>query len=195
MRVNRAGIVALAFVLSACASGVAEPPPSTALSSPSQSAATASPAGATIAPASPGPTASTTPSEVPNPSAPALGSLRIPFANREMEVTIVGEPGIVVAWRAAGDRDLEAIAWNGDADIALGRLSARDLVLGWIGTVCDVKATLTVAPGRLVVTPVPREGCDAMAVGRGMVLTFADPVDPAGITVDLGDRVLLPEES
>lgn len=112
-----------------------------------------------------------------------------------MEVTIVGEPGTVVAWRAAGDRDLAAIAWGGDTDIALGRLSERDLVLGWIGTVCDVKATLTVAPGRLVVTPVPRQGCDAMAVGRGVVLTFAEPTDPATISVELGERVLLPEAS
>jgi len=133
--------------------------------------------------------------DVPNPSAPLLGSLRIPFANREMEVTIVGEPGIVVAWRAASDRDLDSIVWDGDADIAIGRLSERDLVLGWIGTVCDVQATLTVAPGRLVVTPVPRQGCDAAAVGRGMVLTFAEPADPAAISLDVGDRVLLPEES
>jgi hypothetical protein len=110
-----------------------------------------------------------------------------------MEVTIVGEPGIVVAWRAATDSDLQAVPWAGDADIALGRLSDRDLVLGWIGTVCDVKAILTVAPGHLAVTPLPRQGCDAMAVGRGMALTFAEPTDPKAITVELGARVLLPE--
>lgn len=121
--------------------------------------------------------------------------MRIPFANREMEVTIVGQPGIVVAWRAATDRDLNAIAWDGDADIALGRLSDRDLVLAWIGTVCDVEATLTIAPGRLAITPVPRQGCDAMALGRGMAPTFAEPADPKAITVELGDTVLLPEGS
>ncbi len=42
-------------------------------------------------------------------------------------------------------------------------------------------------------TPVPRQGCDAMAVGRGMVLTFAEPTDPTAITVELGDTILLPE--
>jgi len=63
----------------------------------------------------------------------------------------------------------------------------------WIGTVCDVKATLTVTPARLVVTPVPRQGCDAMAVGRGMVLTFPAPTDPKAITVALGPMILLPE--
>jgi len=109
-----------------------------------------------------------------------------------MEITIVGEPGVVVAWRAATDSDLQAIAWAGDADIALGRLSDRELVLGWIGTVCDVRATLTVAAERLEVTPVPRQGCDAMAVGRGMVLTFAQPTDPKAISIELGATVLLP---
>ena len=112
-----------------------------------------------------------------------------------MEVMIVGEPGIVVAWRAATERDLEAIASANDLDIALGRLSDRDLVLGWTGTVCDLKATLTVVPGRLVVTPAPRQGCDLVGVGRGIVLKFAEPTDPEAITVELGGRVLLPEGS
>ncbi len=155
MRLKCTGLMAVAFAVSACGSGVTQQAPST--------------------------------------SAAPLGSLRIFFANREMEVAIVREPGIVVAWRAATDSDLQAIAWAGDADIAHGLLSDRDLVLGWIGTVCDVKATLTVTSGQLVVTPVPRQGCDAMAVGRGMVLTFAEPADPTAITVELGDTILLPE--
>lgn len=148
---------------------------------------------ATIAPASP--TLSAPPSSSPSSSVTPLGSVRIPFANREMEVTIIGAPGIVVAWRAASDQDLEEVAWDGDTHIAFSRLSERDFVLGWIGTVCDVTATLTVAPGQLTITPVPRQGCDAMAVGRAVVLTFAEPADPAVITVVLGDTVLLPETS
>jgi hypothetical protein len=112
-----------------------------------------------------------------------------------MEITIVGVPGIVEGWRAAGDADLEAVTFDGNDDSGIGRLTERDLVLGWIGTVCDVKATLAVAPETLVITPAPREGCDSMGVGRGMVLTFADPVDPAAITVHLEDGILLPEES
>ena len=124
-----------------------------------------------------------------------LGTVQIPFANRVMEVTLVGSPGLVVGWRAATERELGAVAWPGDADIALGRLSDRDMVLGWIGTVCDLKATLTVVPGRLVVTPAPRQGCDAMALGRGVVLTYAGPPDLNAITVELGERVLMPEGS
>ena len=123
-----------------------------------------------------------------------LGSVEIPFVNRAMEVTIVGQPGIVIAWQAATERELKTVAWA-DADIGLGRLSDRDLVLAWTGTVCDVTATLTIVPGRLVVTPVPRQGCDLVGVGRGLVLTFAEPTDPNTITVELGDTVLLPEGS
>jgi hypothetical protein len=110
-----------------------------------------------------------------------------------MEVTLVGQPGIVSGWRAASEAELASIAWDGD--IALGRLTDRELVLGWPGTVCDLAATLTVAPGRLVVDPLPRAGCDALAVGRGAVLTFAAPVDPASITAELAETVLLPEPS
>ena len=111
-----------------------------------------------------------------------------------MELAIVGEPGVLVAWRAATDRELAAATW-GDDDITLARLTNRELVLGWIGTVCDVKATLTVTQERLVVSPVPREGCDLVAVGRGVVLTFAKPVDPASVAVVLEHTVLLPEGS
>lgn len=195
MRFNRAGVVAMALALSACGSGATEPSPSTPSSSPPTATPTGAPAASSVAPASPSQMPSASLSHAPDPSAPVLGSLRIPFANREMEVTIVGEPGIVVAWRAASDRDLDAIAWGADTDIALGRLSERDLVLGWIGTVCDVKATLAIGPGRLFVTPMPRQGCDAMAVGRGMVLTFAKPAKPEEISVELAERVLLPEAS
>lgn len=112
-----------------------------------------------------------------------------------MEVTIVGQQGIVVAWRGATDRELGAVVWDENEDISLGRSSDRELVLVWTGTVCDIEATLIVARGSLVVSPPPREGCDAMAVGRGIVLTYATPVDPPDIEVRLMDTVLLPESS
>jgi hypothetical protein len=52
---------------------------------------------------------------------------------------------------------------------------------------------LTVAADSLIVRPVPRHGCDLVPVGRGMVMTFADAVDPGAIQVTLMERVLLPE--
>jgi len=127
-------------------------------------------------------------------SASALGVLLIPFAGREMELAIVGEPGVVVAWRAATDQEITAGSWRDD-DVALSRLTDRKLVLGWTGTVCDVKATLAAARDRLVISPVPRDGCDAMAVSRGVVLTYATPIEPASVVVVLEPTELLPEGS
>jgi hypothetical protein len=136
-------------------------------------------------------------SPVPSPTSPEpgppLGIIRIPFAEREMEVSLVGDPGIVTGWRAATDEEVASIRWEGDADIDLGTLTDTQVVLVWVGTVCDVEATLTVGSDRLVIVHAPRPGCDAMAVGRGMVLTYSDFVEPAGISVDLVDAVLLPE--
>jgi hypothetical protein len=195
MTLVRGALVLMALALSACGSGPTPPSPSTPTPSPPHASPASSTAAPTGALASPAPTLASRSSEPPSASVAPLGSVQIPFANRVMQVTIVGVPGIVTAWRAATDRDLKAVPWDGDADIALGRLSDRELVLGWIGTVCDLKATLTIIPGRLVVTPAPRQGCDAMALGRGVVLTYAGPPDLNAITVELGDRVLLPESS
>lgn len=166
---------------SPAASASPPPPPTTAITAPALAT-------------EPSATASFLPSPVPSQSATPIGVVRIPFAEREMELDVVGEPGVLAAWRPATDRDVAAGTW-GDNDITLARLTDRELMLGWIGTVCDVKATLSVTRERLVVSPVPREGCDAMAVGRGVVLTFAKPIDPASVAAVLEPTVLLPEGS
>lgn len=198
MRLRRSALGLLLLVLAACEAGtvspsLSEPPASPSGSvAPTVSAGTAAPSDLVIPP-SPG--TSPFPPATVEPSAAPIGTANIPFANRAMEVAIVGQPGIVVAWRGATDHELGALAWDADADIAVGRLTDRELVLGLIGTVCDIEATLTVMPGALIVSPVPRQGCDAMAVGRGLVLTFAAPVDPASVEVGLVDTVLLPEST
>lgn len=192
MRRRLYGALLVVLALAGCGSGATANPSLSArsISPPSPSAESAS---ATHAP-DPSATASLLASPLPSSSARPLGVVRIPFANRAMELTIVGTTGVLAAWRAATDRELAAGTW-GDSDITLARLTDRKLVLGWIGTVCDVKATLTVTQEQLVVSPVPREGCDAMALGRGVVLTFAKPVDPASVAVVLERTVLLPEGS
>ena len=81
--------------------------------------------------------------------------------------------------------------WDNDNDIDVGVLGKRRLVLGWIGTVCDVRATLAVELDHLTVTPKPRHGCDAMAVARGVVLTYAEPVDPGALEVTQAEQILL----
>ncbi len=192
MRGRWIGALLVVLAVGGCGPGPVENrSPSTTSSPPPTS--TAEPSPPTLAP-EPSATASLLPSPRLSPSASPIGVVRIPFARREMELAIVGESGVLAAWRAATDRELAAVTW-GDNDITLARLTDRELVLGWIGTVCDVKATLTVTQERLVVSPVPREGCDLLAVGRGVVLTFAKPVDPASVAVVLEHTVLLPEGS
>ena len=189
MRGRWIGALLVVLAVGGCGPGPVENrSPSTTSSPPPTS--TAEPSCPTLAP-EPSATASVLPSPRPSPSASPIGVVRIPFEGARWKLAIVGEPGVLAAWRAATDR-LAAVTW-GDSDITLARLTDRELVLGWIGTVCDVKATLTVAQERLVVSPVPREGCDLVAVGRGVVLTFAKPADPALVAVVLEHTVLLPE--
>src|SRR3972149_5608836 len=91
--------LALALAVGACGSGPVENrTPSTA--TPMPSLPTADLASPTLVP-EPSKTASPLPSQVASPFASPLGVVRIPFAEREMELTIVGEPGGVGAWRAA----------------------------------------------------------------------------------------------
>jgi hypothetical protein len=192
MRHRRLGCLVLVLVVAACGPGPVEvsSPPATSAAPPAATAAVAPP---TPAPASSAP--AQRPSPAATPSATALGVVRIPFARREMVLTIVGEPGLVTAWRAATEREVERMPWGEDADFGLVRLADRTLLLAWIGTVCDLEATLSVARDRLEVSPAPREACDLVGVPRGVVLTYAEPVDPTSVSVVLDARVLLPEGS
>jgi hypothetical protein len=190
MRSSWIGAMLVVLALAGCGPTPVETRGPAATSSPS-TPPTTEPPSATLAPG-PSATGSLLPSPDPSPAGTPIGVVRIPFAGREMEVALLGEPGVLAAWRAATDNEIRKLPL-GDADISLAALADRKLVLGWIGTVCDVKASLAVGRAQLVVSPAPREGCDAMALARGLVLTFAQPVDPAKITVVLEPRVLLPE--
>ncbi len=110
-----------------------------------------------------------------------------------MTVDIVGTPGVVTSWRAATDAELRAIDVSTDDSIATAGLGDRTVVVGWIGTVCDVQATLTVEIGSLDVAPAPRTGCDLVPVPRGVVLTYAARVDATSIALNLRQPDLLPE--
>jgi hypothetical protein len=129
----------------------------------------------------------------PGPAGHALGLVRIPVADREMELAIVGEAGIVLAWRGASRQEVAGGLRIGDDDIWLTRRTDRELVLGWSGTICDVAATLLVAPDLLAIDPEPRQGCDAQSIGRGVVLTYREPPNLSKISLELKPQVLLPE--
>jgi hypothetical protein len=118
--------------------------------------------------------------------------VRIPFYEHWMDVELLGQPGIVVDWRPATDRELSALDWGNDQSIVIAPLADDEVVLAWIGTVCDVKPSLLIQEATLYVAPVPRKGCDLVGVPRGLALTYAKGVDPNVVDVRLGDRVLLP---
>jgi hypothetical protein len=62
----------------------------------------------------------------------------------------------------------------------------------WIGTVCDGDMTVTIQRGvaAMDVDGGMRPGCDAMGVGRELVLTFSGPVDVSGIEVTYHETML-----
>jgi len=66
------------------------------------------------------------------------------------------------------------------------------LRLLWIGSVCDGELTVTIAEAvrLIVVDGGTRPGCDAMGIGRELVLTFEQTIDPASIELAYVDSVI-----
>jgi hypothetical protein len=67
--------------------------------------------------------------------------------------------------------------------------------LRWTTTICDREMTVSIARevARIVIEHAPREGCDAMGIGRDLVLQFTQDVDPAAVELQVIQPALLPE--
>ena len=67
--------------------------------------------------------------------------------------------------------------------------------LRWTTTICDREMTVSIARevARIVIEHAPREGCDAMGIGRDLVLEFSQDVDPADVELQVIQPALLPE--
>jgi hypothetical protein len=67
--------------------------------------------------------------------------------------------------------------------------------LRWLATICDREMTVSIARdvARIVIEHAPREGCDAMGVGRDLVLQFTEDVDPAAVELQVIQPTRLPE--
>ena len=174
---RRIGLLALMALVVACSPAPVPSPSSPAATPTPVVALTPVPAGGSPAPATEPPS--------------TVGSLQVPMADRIMELTIVGDPSVLTGWRAATEGEVAQVDF-GDRDIGVEHLSDHELVLAWIGTICDVDGTLEVGATRLVVSHPPRQGCDAMAIGRGVVLTYAEDI-PLAISIEQLPTVLLPE--
>lgn len=67
--------------------------------------------------------------------------------------------------------------------------------LRWGTLICDREMTVTIHPGveRIVIEHAPHGGCDAMGVGRELILEFSRDVDPTDVTLEVIPAELLPE--
>lgn len=62
------------------------------------------------------------------------------------------------------------------------------MILVWSGSPCDRTATLRIESKRHLTLELGlRPTCDAMAIGRGLVLVFGRPIDASTVTVNFHD--------
>jgi hypothetical protein len=161
---------AVLLVVEACTAAAASPEPT----------AVPPTASLTVSPAidSPSPEASSPTPEVSAEASPTvIGVTRVAGSRPPMTVTLLGDPEVLTTIRAATELELTKASGFGPNDLTAAALNEHSLVVAWLGTVCDVSASLTVEPASIVLAEDPRRGCDAMGVGKGVVVRFADPVD------------------
>ena len=81
-------------------------------------------------------------------------------------------------------------------------LNASDLLIAWFGSICDTGYTITLSTvitlstesRMIVVTPDPREACDAMAIGYGIVISGEPSLVNQSLRVVLDPDVFLDPE-
>jgi hypothetical protein len=102
---------------------------------------------------------------------------------------LVVEARPAVAQEAAAA--MEALA---ESDIVAVRGRSDDsLIVAWLVTPCDRQAALTLVATVITVELAPRQGCDAVAIVRALVLRVADPDRVALFRPTLIDAPILPE--
>ncbi len=109
-------------------------------------------------------------------------------------VTISDASGLLVGARAATEAEVRTRPDGGGnpSDVSAfnpGGNPTTEVRLVWVGWICDVTERLEIAPGAASMTvfegPWEHPGCDAVGVGRGLVLTFARPIDASAVAVKL----------
>jgi hypothetical protein len=94
---------------------------------------------------------------------------------------------LVQARAATSDEWYETAPQPGEEAMLVSILGPgmRTFLVRWWGTPCDASADLVIgrAVQSLAITLGPIPGCAAAAVGRGLVLTFDQDVDPSAIRV------------
>lgn len=177
-RVGLAGLAVAATLLAACAAPHPVTPTASAGASSPLSAepqvTPSSPAVSTVSPSG-GPTIA--PSTSPGPPLPVLGQAQVPGGLTPMTVMLLGDPAVVRGIRPATDAERAKVSAALERDLWIGSLDSRTILVGWLGGACDVTATLTIEPARIVLAEGPRHACDAVGIVKAVVVTFVEPVD------------------
>jgi hypothetical protein len=99
--------------------------------------------------------------------------------------------GLVADARAADAAETNAaIVSLADQDVAvLSGATDEQVVVAWVSTPCDRQVALWVQGHALTVEFAPRQGCDALAIVRAVLLRFTTAVRPAAFEV----RVIPPD--
>ncbi len=177
---RQALLIAALAVTTACGSG---PPPAPPLAPPTDAAPSGS-----VARDLPGPSAPhaiATPADVPS------GSLRLPDGTAIPLLLRGGAPGATTLRPATHKEQVEGAARiTGDKDVSAVRVGYGQVLLAWVGTVCERGYAIEVSPGpRLQITPLPRPGCDLGRTPFAAVLEGI-PWDGPPVVVLLRPRLL-----
>lgn len=165
-------------------------------------AAVATSSGGEVPPAR-DPTATPAPTPTPTPIVPVWGpwppagaeviELKNDDPNKPARVAVVDLSGELVKVRASTAQDGQL---DGPDEGLLrdpsGEVRYR---LRWGSAICDRAMTVTIDAEveRIVVDHAPRDGCDAMGIGRELVLEFSRDIDPASVLYVHNRAVVLPE--
>jgi hypothetical protein len=108
--------------------------------------------------------------------------------SREPVLLGIQEPlGLLLDARAATPAELTMAEGFGGPDVRTANVQGHpsEMILVWSGSPCDRTATLRIESKRHLTLELGlRPTCDAMAIGRGVVLVFREPIDASTITVD-----------
>jgi hypothetical protein len=172
----------LSILLAACA------PSASTQATPTASALVATPTSA--ASLAPGPTADQTSSA--SGTAPALPSGVPAFAiavsldaNHAEPAAVYDRAGLLTGARSATASEQRLVELQmGERDVGAAPGTNDDVVLVWIGTICDIGASIILDRSSVQIIEGPRPACDAMAVGRGVILTFSVPTAASALLLE-----------
>lgn len=114
-------------------------------------------------------------------------------AGRKPRVAVVDDSRLL-EWIQEGVPD-PAIGAAGSEGLFRDPSGVHRYRLRWGTTICDREMIVTVAADvkRIVIEHAPRDGCDAMYVGRELVLQFSRDVEPDDVGLEVIPATLLPE--